>query len=181
MSSGIAGKRLKLVPLCHERHFENCLAWVNDPVITEWLLIGDEPTTREMEEAWFARMLGGTGTDIVFAIELLDGTHIGQSALHGINHRNKTAVCGTLIAPEYWGKGYGTEASLLRAQYAFHTLGLRMLISGYLEGNPRTPRMLEKQGFVVTGRIPQEQWKRGQYRDHVMAVLMAERFAENQG
>ncbi|MBL8088204.1 MAG: GNAT family N-acetyltransferase [Chthonomonas sp.] len=181
MADGLEGERIRLVPLSRERHFENCLRWVNDLDVTEWLLISDEPTSHEAESEWFDRMLASDGRDIIFGVELLDGTHIGQSALHQVSKQNRTAQCGTLLDKAFWGKGFGTEASLLRARYAFDVLDLRMLISGYLEGNARTPRMLAKQGFEITGRIPQELWKRGAYRDHVLAVLTAEKFRELHG
>lgn len=181
MAFGWESKRIRLVPLDADRHFDNCYRWVNDPEISEWLLIGDFPLSRLAEKEWFESIQKQTGNprDIVLAIELLDGTHVGQSGIHGIDWRNGFATTGSFIGDtDYQNKGYGTEAAQLRAWYCFHVLGLRLLRSEYLDGNVRSKRMQEKTGYVEVGRIPQRFWKRGAYRDDVATVLSRERWQE---
>ena len=60
MAYGWEGERVRLVPLDEARHLANALAWLNDPQVTEWTLIGDTPITRLGEEAYFRRMSEGT-------------------------------------------------------------------------------------------------------------------------
>ncbi len=181
MVEGWQGERIKLVPLDKERHMANAYAWVNDPEVTDWVLIGDMPVTRIAEEKFFERT-STSDNEVIFAVELLDGTHIGMSGLHRIDHFNKTAITGSIFGrKELWGKGYGTEAAIVRARYAFEVLGLRILQSAFLEGNERSARMQEKVGYQVAGRIPQWFWKRGAYRDEVITILTKERFLELHG
>jgi RimJ/RimL family protein N-acetyltransferase len=119
---------------------------------------------------------------VIFAIELLDGTHIGQSGIHGISVRHGFGETGSFIGEaKYRDKGFGTEASKLRAWYCFHVLGLRMVTSGYVEGNEQSRRMNEKCGYIETGRVPKLMWKRGMYRDHIHTVLTRERWLELSG
>ena len=184
MAFGWESDRLRLAPLDVDRHFENCYRWVNDPEVSEWLLVGDHPITKLAEKDWFEAMQRKSGHDgdLVFAIELLDGTHIGQSGLHGIDWRNGFATTGSFIGMvDQQNKGYGTEAAQLRAWYCFHVLGLRLLRSEYLDGNVRSKRMQEKTGYIEVGRIPQRFWKRGAYRDDVATVLTRERWLELSG
>ena len=173
---GLVGERVRLVPLDRARHFENCLRWLNDPEVTENLLL-DFPMSRASEERFFDDLERGAGADWVFAIELLDGTHIGNSGLHDINHRHGVATSGSFIGDrEQRGKGYGTEAAILRSHYAFHILGLRQLLSSYLGDNPASSAMQLKVGYEVVGIFPERYWKAGRFVDETRTFLRKARF-----
>lgn len=184
MAYGWESTHLRLVPLDFDKHFENCAKWINDPEITENLLIGDFPITNLAEKEWFesAQKASFEPKDVIFAIELLNGTHIGQSGIHGIDWRHGFATTGSFIGDkDEQNKGYGTEAAKLRAWYCFHVLGLRLLRSEYFSGNERSKRMQEKTGYVECGRIPQRFWKRGRYVDDIFTILTRERWLELSG
>lgn len=181
MAQGWEGELVRLVPLDEAKHFENCVTWVNDPEVTEWLLIGDFPLSRLSQRDWFEKASRNQDTDITFAIETLDGQHIGNSGIHQINMRHGTCSTGSLIGEKsMWGKGYGTDASRVRAHYCFHVLGLRMLYSGYLEGNDRSRRMSEKAGYRECGCLPKKFWKRGEFRDEILMALDRETWEARQ-
>ncbi|MBS1714052.1 MAG: GNAT family N-acetyltransferase [Armatimonadetes bacterium] len=172
MAIGWQGRLVRLVPLDIERHFENVVRWINDPRVTEWLLVGDFPLTRLAEKDWFEARSRPSETDVVFAIETSDGRHIGTSGVHQISFRHGTCTTGSLIGEVgEWGKGYGTDAAAVRARYCFDVLGLRTLFSGYLDGNDASRRMSEKNGYRECGRMPQKYWKRGAYRDEIVVCL----------
>ena len=127
------------------------------------------------ERDWFVKVSAHDRSDVYFAIETVEGKHIGMSGIHRIDWRNRFGTTGTIIGDvKEWGKGYGTEASMLRAYYAFEVLNLRMLLSGYLDGNEGSRIMNDRVGYVECGRVPQQLWKRGQYRDHVQTLLTRE-------
>lgn len=176
MAYGILGKRLRLVPLEAKKHFENCLRWVNTTEVTDTLAIGSLPMTEAKELKWFESVVLSE-TNIVFAIELLDGTHIGNTGLHSIDWINRTANTGSYIGDlSHRGLGYGSEAVILRARYAFGTLNLRMLYAGYLEGNTASARMQENCGYKVWGSCPQRFHRHGRFYDLVSTSLSAEDF-----
>ncbi|MBX3112751.1 MAG: GNAT family N-acetyltransferase [Fimbriimonadaceae bacterium] len=180
MVKGYEGKLVRLVPLDRERHFENCYRWINDPEVCENLLL-DPPTTRAQEEAWFASACAGD-RQTVFAIETLEGVHVGTSGIHNIDFRNGRANTGSYIAePRERGKGYGTDAARVRAMYCFDILGLRLLTSSYMDHNAGSKRMQEKSGYVEHGRLPSGCWKRGRYVDEVLTHLTRERYLELRG
>jgi RimJ/RimL family protein N-acetyltransferase len=178
MSFGWAGEKIRLVPLDKARHFENMLRWLNDPDVTARTLVGDFPIGKLTEEAWFDRCTNTdpfTATDVVFALETLDGTHIGVTGIHAIEWRHGAAKTGTLIGPaECRGKGYGSEAVVLRTRYGFEVLGLRLLISEVFDDNTAIMRVLEKAGYQRVGIIPKRFWKRGAYRDLVTYAIYRE-------
>ncbi len=164
-----------------DRHFENALIWINDPDNSEWLVVGDYPISRLAEKDWFERCQREDESGAHFAIETLEGEHIGFSGLFRIEPRHGTAMSGSMIgAPQQRGKGYGSDAARVRAHYAFHVINLRMIFSSYLAGNERSRHMQEAVGYVEWGRQPKAIWKRGAYRDHVHTVLTRERWEELQ-
>jgi RimJ/RimL family protein N-acetyltransferase len=172
MAYGWEGELTRLVPLDKEKHLENALKWLNDPEVTEWLLIGDFPITRLAEEDYFDSAMRAGGSEVAFAIETLDGEHLGFSGMHGVDFRHGVAKTGTVLgAKEKWGKGFGTDAAKVRARYAFEVLGLRLLTSSILEGNERSMKMQLKAGYREVGRIPKRYWKRGAYRDEILTCL----------
>jgi RimJ/RimL family protein N-acetyltransferase len=172
MAYGWEGERVRLVPLDEARHLANALAWLNDPQVTEWTLIGDTPITRLGEEAYFRRMSEGTKRDVAFAVETLDGEHVGFCALNDIEWRHGVARTGTIIGRrELWRSGLGGEVARLRARYAFDVLGLRLLLSAVMDGNVASERMLLRTGYREVGRIPGRYFKRGAYRDEIIFAL----------
>jgi RimJ/RimL family protein N-acetyltransferase len=63
-----------------------------------------------------------------------------------------TAELGYWLARAHWGRGITSEAAGAVVSYGFATLGLPFITSGYFEDNPASGRVLEKLGFVETGR-----------------------------
>lgn len=176
MSFGWQGNLVRLVPLDYDRHFENCLAWINDPEISQFLLV-DGPMSRAAEDEWFRSAAKGSATDVHFAIETLDGEHIGNSGIHGISHRHKYCNTGSLIGrKDLWGKGFGTDAARIRAKYVFEILGMEVAFSSVIEGNPRSLRMQEKAGYEVYGVAPKKFFKFGERRDEILTVLTREKW-----
>jgi RimJ/RimL family protein N-acetyltransferase len=172
MAYGWEGEKVRLAPLDKERHLAAALRWLNDPEVTRWTLMGDLPVHRLAEEELFDRMSRGSDSDVLFAVETLEGEHIGFSGLHRIEWRHGCAATGMVLGrTDLWGRGYGTEAARLRARYAFEVLGLRLLLSEVMDGNTASMRMLQKAGYREVGRIPRRHWKRGAYRDTLLFAL----------
>lgn len=172
MAYGWEGRLVRLVPLDMDKHFDNYVKWLNDPDITEGLLVGDLPLSRLAEREILEKMARGRENEIVFAIETLEGVHLGSSGIHHIDHQSGTCTTGSFIGDKaQWGKGYGTDAAAVRAHYCFNVLNLRMLYTAYLDGNDKSRRMSEKIGYRECGRFPEKYWKRGRYRDEVIMAL----------
>ncbi|MEQ1822463.1 MAG: GNAT family protein [Fimbriimonadaceae bacterium] len=180
MAYGWEGEKVRLVPIDIEKHLDNYVRWLNDPEITQGLLIGDIPMTRLAEREWMeTQSRDMSGKNVVFAIETLEGKHIGASGVHQVNHMNGDALTGTFIGDRSeWGKGYATDSIRVRSAYCFEVLGLRVLRSAYIEGNERSRRMQISAGYVEIGRWPKLLWKRGAYRDEILTCLTRERWLE---
>ncbi len=175
MSFGRHGSKIRLVPLDTERHFDNCVRWLNDPQVTVWMLTGDYPITRMAEKEFFERHAnpGENKADLVLAIETLteEEEHIGICGLHNISYRHGTGIVGLTIGrPKLWGQGFGGDALCTFTEYAFDVLGLRLVITEAFAENERSVRMIRGAGYAEVGRIPQRYWKRGAYRDMITFI-----------
>ena len=172
MAYGWEGDRVRLVPLDKQRHLENALSWFNDPTITAWLETGDWPLTRGTEEEFFRAAERPDKANVQFAVETLDGDHVGFSGLRSIDWQSRVAVSGSVIGRrDLWGGGLGTDSAKVRTKYAFEVLGLRMLVATVIADNGRSMGMLSAVGYREVGRVPGRYWKRGSWRDQAILVL----------
>jgi len=172
MGYGWEGEKVRLVPLDKERHLANALAWLNDPEVTEWTLVGDMPITRLAEEEFFHRAQRGDPAEVTFAVETVAGEHVGFTGLHHIDHRHGVGFAGTVIGrKDLWNRGLGTDVVRVRTRFAFEILGLRLLRSEVMGGNTASERMLVRNGYREVGRIPRRYFKRGRFRDALIFAL----------
>ena len=58
--------------------------------------------------------------------------------------------------PEFWGKGYGSDAMNVILRFGFRQLNLNRVNLNVFEYNPRAIRSYEKVGFQIEGR--ERQW-----------------------
>jgi RimJ/RimL family protein N-acetyltransferase len=170
---GWTGQKVRLVPLDRARHFDNALRWLNDPQVTQWLLMGDFPLTRIAEDDFFHRACRGEENEVIFAIETLGEEHIGFCDLQKISYRHGIAELGIVIGrPRLWNRGHGTDAIHLLTYHAFHVVGLRHVAAEIFAENLPSLRIFEKCGYQQVGKWPQRLWKRGAYRDMICVVAL---------
>lgn len=107
---------------------------------------------------------------------------IGSVGLGGDNIKTHAdAFVGIGIGePEFWGKGYGTDAMNLILRYAFIELNLQRVSLDVFEYNPRGIRSYEKAGFKVEGRVREMILREGRRFDvFYMGILRSEWLAHN--
>ena len=87
------------------------------------------------------------------AIEDIDGRHIGNAMYYNIDSIRREAEIGITIGePEYWSRGYGTDAVATLVRHIFRATGFRRIYLKTLDWNVRAQRAFEKAGFRVCGR-----------------------------
>ena len=182
MDYGWSGKLVRLVPLDEARHMENAQRWINDPRVTSTLGITAMPITLTQEREFFTRGDKGNPSEITFAIETLDGRHLGFSGVHQISWVNRHALTGSLLGnPEDWGKGYGSEAAAIRAWFCFEVLNLSMLKTAPLQGNDASRRMSAKLGFAEYGVLPKAYFRLGEWKDEHLLYCTKEMWLATTG
>jgi RimJ/RimL family protein N-acetyltransferase len=128
------------------------------------------PRTIEDELAHIKKSSGSGAkfpTDIGFGIELVENQRlIGVMAIHQINWVDKTAKTGSMIGyADCVSKGYGSEAKMMLLDYAFNTLGLRIIYSEAITYNKRSNGSLEKCGYQKIGTFQKKHFRKGEYHD----------------
>lgn len=94
------------------------------------------------------------------------GKLIGHVGLYKIDRIAKKTEYGILLADDdSRGKGYGTKATKLMVDYAFHTLGMHKVTAEVLSENVASIAMFKRCGFVVDGCLRDDVFKNGRYYD----------------
>jgi RimJ/RimL family protein N-acetyltransferase len=80
---------------------------------------------------------------------------IGDATLSRIDFRNRNCWFGIVIGPpRRWGRGYGTEATILVTRFGFRHLGMEKVYLGVFEGNDRAKRAYDKAGYRIEAELP---------------------------
>ena len=89
-----------------------------------------------------------------FAIESLEGRHIGNCGCYNIDEEKGEAEMGVIIGErEYWNKGYGPDVVSVLVDHVFGNTQLKRLYLHTLDWNSRAQRCFEKCGFVPCGHV----------------------------
>jgi len=108
--------------------------------------------------------------DSLLVVALPDDTFAGIVVWRWIS-ASGPRVClqiGILLLPEHRGKGLGTSAQRLLADYLFSTTSANRLEATTDVDNVAEHRALERAGFVREGVLRGRGFVRGQWRDGVM-------------
>jgi diamine N-acetyltransferase len=171
----IEGALVALGPLCRDL-LPLYQRWINDFSALRTLgALPPRPTTLEQESAWYE---SEQTNRIAFTIyERATWQPIGNTSLHEVDYRNRSAVFGILIGETAArGKGYGTEATRLMLDYAFSALGLHSVMLTCAAFNQAGLRAYAKAGFREFGRRRQCRWLGGRVWDDVYMDCLASEF-----
>lgn len=129
--------------------------WENDFSVT--LMAGNllRPVSQERIEVRYEREIRkGSPHMVEFAIyELTSMRLIGLAGLRNIDQTMRTAEYTIVIGEkDCWGKGYGTETTILILDYAFTVLGLHNVLLSACGYNERAIRACTRAGFRIMGR-----------------------------
>jgi len=151
----IKGKRVVL----REKRLEDAwqdYAWKTDPELArlDATLPLDVPFSTYLltyaEE--LDRRIDGKGR--VFAVETLEGKHIGNCCYYNLEWDRREAEVGILIGDAaYWDAGYGTDAVKALVDYVFREEGLKKVYLHTLVWNARAQKAFKKCGFVECKRV----------------------------
>ena len=164
-----------------EDDLKNSVAWLNNPVVTRYLL-HMRPWSLVEEKAWIDNVMRNEDkSSATFVVETTDGEYVGVSGLNHIDVRNRSAEAGIVIGrPEEWGRGLGTDAMKALLRHAFEELNLHRVHLRVYSFNERAIRSYVKLGFVEEGRLRQAMFRHGAWHDVVlMAILEEEWFAKH--
>ncbi len=150
----LLGQKTKLRPK-RLKDAVNDYAWRVDPELSH--LDAAVPLPLSFEEylkgcAAELSLLGNQETR--FAIETLDGKHIGNCAYFKIDKIKREAELGITIGDRnYWDKGYGTDAVITLLNHIFSKTNLNRVYLKTLDWNLRAQKCFKKCGFSPCGHL----------------------------
>jgi RimJ/RimL family protein N-acetyltransferase len=112
-------------------------------VVSRWLQDSEYARLKEIKEIYY------------FTIHsVADDRLIGQIALPGFDWAARNTWLGIgLVEREYWGKGFGMDATNVILGFAFRELNLHRVNLNGFEYNPRAIHCYEKVGFTHEGQM----------------------------
>ncbi|MHB0999341.1 MAG: GNAT family N-acetyltransferase [Armatimonadota bacterium] len=160
------------------------------PKLWEWMQ--DEETMRyrdypappvslaEMQKEYLDNL--GHPSDRLRLAIITNNELIGEISLHNIDYRIGIADFTIAIGnKDYWGKGYGTDATSCLMKYAFEQLNLQRVTLYVHTFNERAIKVYEKCGFKLEGRMRKAHYMDGVYSDVLMMGLLREEFISVNG
>ena len=105
--------------------------------------------------------------------------YIGNAKLGPIDWINRTAEYGRMIGVKSThGKGYGTQMAKLLLHYAFMLLNLNKVTAGAVADNMASIKSNEKIGLEIEGKLKQQVFINGIYKDVVRMGITKTRYRE---
>jgi len=145
------------------KYADNRLVWVNlDDIFPH-------PYTAADARAWIVTASARPVTNFAIATDEEAIGGIGLKLQKDIYRR--TADVGYWLGEPYWGKGIATAALAAIVDFGFGELDLVRLQANVFEYNPRSARVLEKNGFRLEGRLVKNITKDGKVIDSLLYAL----------
>ena len=132
------------------------------------------PLSFEEEEDFLAQQAKNKkqGKAYSFAIETHDGEYLGGCSYFDLDAKSRHATIGiSIVQPEKWSQGYGTDALNVLIKILFEELNLRKLLLSVLAKNERAIRCYQNLGFTEEGRLKEQVFREGEYQDMIIMGL----------
>ena len=92
-----------------------------------------------------------------FAIETMDGEHIGNCVYYNMSEPKGDTELGILIGNrDYWDKGYGADTVTTLVNYIFSQTNLKRIYLKTLDWNQRAQKCFQKCGFTPYGYLARD-------------------------
>jgi [ribosomal protein S5]-alanine N-acetyltransferase len=169
----VSGPKIFQRPLCRADINERYLDWLNDPEVTRYMETGIFPTTMLDLEKYYAEVATSRNNVILAVIDKKSGRHVGNVKLGPIHKIHRKATFGIMLGEKkFWGRGIGIEATRLTVEYGFYRLNLQRIDLGVFAEHASAVRCYKKVGFKVEGRLRQDLFQDGEYKDRLWMGLL---------
>jgi [ribosomal protein S5]-alanine N-acetyltransferase len=98
---------------------------------------------------------------------------IGSIELRVVSFEHRRGEIGYVLAHEWWGRGYATEATRRLLVFGFDQLGLHKISATCDPENRASVAVLTKNGMHQEGVLRDHVYVRGQWRDRLLFSVVA--------
>ena len=160
-----------ILPLKQEHVTPEYVAWLNDPDVVRFTEARFQSHTLESTMA-YVRAVDASPRDELFRI-LVDGAHVGNIKLTGIDRHHRRSSIGILIGRrDFWGRGIGPRAVDLITQHAFGSLALHKLVAGIYADHERSRKTFEKAGFRIEAVLKDHRRVENRFVDEMLLARL---------
>jgi RimJ/RimL family protein N-acetyltransferase len=131
----------------------NDYTWQTDPELA-WLDAAPIVTMsfEDYQSAYASELRYSAPTRSSFAVDTLDGKHIGNCVYYNIDEKKGQAELGIMIGNrDYWDKGYGTDIINTLINHIFNQTNLNRLHLKTLDSNFRAQKCFQKCRLTMYG------------------------------
>jgi ribosomal-protein-alanine N-acetyltransferase len=155
--------------------------FANNPAVARNLRDGfPSPYTLRDAEQWLT-MMACQGTESQFAVDLHGEAIGGIGITIGQDVHHIDAELGYWLGEPWWGKGIMTGAINAFVPYVFRSFPLERVHAHVFAWNGASSRVLEKNGFVLEGRLRKAVMKQGTIMDMMLYARLRDEGAGNGG
>jgi len=134
---------------------QNDYQWQTDHELAQ--LDAVPPITLTLEKylsAYASELRYSSPTRHSFAVETLDGDHIGNCVYYDVNEGKGEAELGIMIGNRnYWDKGYGTDVVTTLVNHVFRQTNLSRIYLKTLDSNIRAQKCFRKCNLTPYGHL----------------------------
>ena len=166
-------ERLVLRPY-EERDFEALHALYSQPEVARWLYYDaatpEESRSRLERKVGMRELTEETG-GIAAAVELRDGTYVGDVVLFYGSVEHRGLELGFSFDPSHQGHGYATEAARAVVDWAF-AAGFHRVFGRLEPRNAASARVLEKLGMRKEALLVENEWVKGEWQSEAVYAIL---------
>lgn len=107
------------------------------------------------------------------------GALIGSGGFYHWERDDRKLDIGYHVLPQYWGKGYATEAARAVCKWCFDALDVHRIQADCTDGNIGSESVMLKLGFKFEGLWRESCWEHGRFVDIKQFGLLRREFIES--
>jgi [ribosomal protein S5]-alanine N-acetyltransferase len=105
-----------------------------------------------------------------------NGKFVGYFSYWQIQHENCRGEAGYMILPEYWNRGYMTEALGKMLEVGFSRINFHSIVADVNPDNEASKRVLDKFGFKLEAHFRENYQFNGKFIDSLVYCLLKQDF-----
>jgi RimJ/RimL family protein N-acetyltransferase len=149
-----------------------------DPDVVRYLY--DEPMDRRGAAAHLTRRcrseLPGEGEWLNLAVEA-DGAFVAEVGVSLTSRAHRQCEIGYVIAKDWWGQGYATEAAARMVDLAVEALGAHRVTARMDARNQPSARVMERLGMRREAHFHENEFVKGEWTDELVYATLARQWA----
>ena len=153
------------------------LAYQRDPLYLRFYLWTDrtEAEVKDFIQGFINQQNERPRRKFQLAIVLRESSKlIGNCGIRLNQGNDREADIGFELSPEFWGRGFATEAGNAMVEFGFSELKLHRISSWCIADNAASGRVLEKLGLRLEGRLRQNEHFKSRWWDTLLYGMFAQ-------